>query len=268
MTPSLFYRSNKPVSAALRQAVGTDEVCCALMDDDDLVSSLTRQVKQEVVENYLLERRLIELQIEHINSLAGGAIKQAQAAGFRLARLSALMIEPDMKLRLEAILGVTLSCYWNSCLEVKFKGQVRFISARALTRNAKFRKVVLESYSRLHSWMKRYEEKYAQIVDECSAVNRNIEFFQRNFDLLSIVNFLKGLDTLGLERKRILGENFTAQEMAALDQNLYIGPVSVEKLDLPLALNLPVTDSIRGKLCNLADEVFTRYPEKVKKILR
>lgn len=236
--------------------------------DEDSVSSLTRQVKVEVVENYLLERRLIELQVEHIDSMVGGAMKQAQDVGLRLARLSSLMIEPDMQLRLDAMLGVKPSGFWISFLNAKFKGGVRFIGARALTKSAKFRKVLLESYSRLYSWMKQYEERYVQIENECSAVNRNIESFQRNFDILSIINFLKGLDTLGVERKKILGENFTAQEMAALDKNLFIGPVSVEKFNVPVPLHLPAPDAIRGKLCMLADEIFTRYPEKVRKILR
>lgn len=235
--------------------------------DDDLVLSLTRQVKEEVVKNYLLERRLIELQTEHLFSMAGSAIKQAQAAGLRLARLSSLMIEPEMRLRLDELLGVKTGCFWGSCLDAKFRGHVRFISTRAFTKNAKFRKLILESYSRLHSRMGRYEQEYGQVLNECSAVNSNIEAFQRNFDLLGIVNFLKGLDTVGTERKKILGDNFTAQEMAALDQNLYIHPVAVEKLNIPVPLHLPALDSIRGKLCTLADEVFVRYPGKVRKIL-
>lgn len=235
--------------------------------DDDLISSLTRQVKQEVVENYLLERRLIELQIDHVEELAGAARKQAQAVGLRLARISTLMIEPGMRGRLDEILGVNLTCFWTSCLEGKYRGQVRFIRARGLTKNSKFRKVVLEAYSRLHSWMARYEKMYGRIAEECKAVNTNIETFQRNFDLLCILNFLKGLDTQGIERKKILGENFTAREMGALDQNLYINPVSVEKIDVPPPLHLPAPDSVRGKLCMLADEIFVRYPEKVRKIL-
>jgi hypothetical protein len=235
--------------------------------DEDLVCSLTRQVKQEVVENYLLERRLIELETEHLNSLAGAAIKQAHAVGLRLARVSSLMIEPEMRRRLDEMLGLDPSSYWCSCLEERFRGQVRFISARALTKSAKFRKLVLESYNRLYSWMSQYEKAYTQMIEECAAVNRNIEGFQKNFDLLCIVNFLRGLDTVGIERKKILGENFTAQEMAALDQNLYIRPISVAKFNVPPPLHLPAPEAIRGKLSALADQVFARYPEKIRKIL-
>ncbi len=238
------------------------------MDEDDLVSSLTRQVKAEVVENYLFERRLIELQIEHLHSMAGAAMQQAQEAGLRLARISNLMIEPEMQLRLDAILGGKPPGFWLTFLGAKYRGGVRLIGARALTKRAKFRKVVLESYGRFHARMEQYEEKYARFVEECSAVNRNIESFQRNFDILSIVNFLKSLDTLGIERKKILGENFTAQETASLDQSLFIRPIAVEKFHVPAPWHLPAPDAIRGKLCMLVEEICTRYPEKVSKILR
>ena len=56
--------------------------------------------------------------------------------------------------------------------------------------------------------------------------------------------------------------------MAELDKNLYISPVSMEKLNVPAPLDLPESDSIRGKLCNLAEEIFERYGEEVKKILK
>jgi hypothetical protein len=235
--------------------------------EDDLILSLTRQVKEEVVENYLLERRLIELQIEHLDKLAAETRRQALTTGLRLARLSVLMIEPDMRRRLVEMLGMSACGFWVGCLDGKLKGRVRLISAWGLTQKAKFRKVLLESYSRLYHRMEEYKGRYEDVEIERSAVNRNIDSFQKNFDLLSILNFLRSLDMRGIERKKILGDNFTAEEMAELDKNLYISPVSMEKLDVPAPLDLPVPDSIRGELGNLAEEIFRRYQEKVRKIL-
>ena len=40
------------------------------MTEDDLLTCLTRQVKEDVIENYLTERRLVELQIEELESTA------------------------------------------------------------------------------------------------------------------------------------------------------------------------------------------------------
>ena len=238
------------------------------MMEEDLVTSLTRQVKEEVIENYLLERRLIEVQIEHLDTQAAEIRKLASTVGLRLARLSSLMIQPDMQSRLQELFGMSSCCFWVACLNVKFKRKVRRISVRALTKKAKFRKVILQSYSRLLYWMTQYKEQYEELTNECSAVNRNIDSFQKNFDLLSILNFLRNLDMHGLEKKKILGDNFTAMEMAELDKNLYISPVSMEKLNVPPPLDLPESGSIRGKLGNLAEETFQSYGEEVKKILR
>ena len=42
-----------------------------------------------------------------------------------------------------------------------------------------------------------------------------------------------------------MGDNFTAREMAELDNNLYIRPVSMEILDVPAPLDIPEPGSIR-----------------------
>ncbi len=238
------------------------------MMQDDLVTSLTRQVKEEVIKNYLLERRLIDLQVEGLNTQASEIRRRAAMVRLRLARLSTLMIQPDMQNRLQEILGISSSYFWGACRNVQFKWGVRLIRVRALSKSAKFRKVILESYSRLSYRMAQYREQYEELSHECSAVNMNIDSFQKKFDLLSILNFLRNLDTCGIERKKILGDNFTATEIAELDKNLYIGPVSMEKLDVPAPLDLPEPGSIRGKLGDLAEELFQRYRGEVIKILR
>ena len=238
------------------------------MMEEDLVTSLTRQVKEEVIENYLLERRLIELQIEQLNTQAAQMRRHAWFVGLRLTRLSSLMIQPDMQNRLLEILRIEVHCFWVACVNVEFKRKVRLIGVIALTKKAKFRKVLLESYSRLYYRMNQYKAQYEELAEECSAVNRNIDTFQKNFDLLAILNFLRNLDMPGIEKKKILGDNFTAREMAELDKNLYISPIAVEKLDVPAPLDIPSPDSIRGKLCGLAEEIFERYGEEVKRILK
>ncbi len=236
--------------------------------EDDLVTSLTRQVKEEVIENYLLERRLIELQIENLNRQADETRRQASMVGRRLARLSFLMIDTDMQSRLKEILVMGTGYFWVACLNVKFKRHVRLIRVRALTQKGKFRKLVLESYARLYYRMTKYKRQYEDLACERLAVNSNIDSFHKNFDLLSILNFIRNLDTQEIERKKILGDNFTAKEIAELDKNLYISPVSMEKLDAPPPLDLPEAGSIREELCRLADEISQRYVKELKETMR
>ena len=56
--------------------------------------------------------------------------------------------------------------------------------------------------------MKRYEEAYDELSGLCQAVNSNIKHFQGNFDLLTLLSFLKSLDAGTLERKHFLGGEF------------------------------------------------------------
>ena len=55
--------------------------------DEDLICSLTCQVREDILQNYLTERRLVGLQIEDIENQAEGARRQARRPGRRLNRL-------------------------------------------------------------------------------------------------------------------------------------------------------------------------------------
>lgn len=188
--------------------------------EDDLVTSLTRQVKEEVIEHYLLERRLIELQIENLNGMADAARMQAWKVGRRLARLSSLMIHPALRNRLATTIGVGTSHFWVDCLNIDFARHVRLIRVRALTQKGRFRKLIIECYARLYQCMTKYKQQYDDLACERRAVNRNIDSFQKNFDLLAMLSFFRNLDVQGMEKRKILGDNFTPQEMAELDKNL------------------------------------------------
>ena len=236
--------------------------------EDDLVSSLTYQVKEEVIQNYVMERRLVELQIEDVRQRAARTSLQARITGKRLNRLGFLMIRPELLDQLGEILHLSSGCFWKACMEEKFSWKVRLVRVRALTQKGKFRKLVVESYSRLYDQMKLYRRHYDDLSLECAAVNRNIETFGKNFDLLAILNFLRNLDLRGLERKKILGENFTANEVASLDKSLYIGPISLEKFGVPLPLDLPETHQIEASLSKISDEIYQKYGADVRKMLR
>jgi len=235
--------------------------------EDDLVSSLTYQVKEEVIQNYVMERRLLDLQIEEVRKRAARVSIQARVTGKRLNRLALLMIRPEMIDRLVEVLRLPNEGFWKGSLEQDFSRKVRLIQVRALTRKGKFRKLVIEAYSRFYERMQQYRRHYEDLSQECAGVNRNIETFAKNFDLLAILNFLRNLDMRGLERKKILGENFTAKELATLDRNLYIGPISLDKFDIPIPLDVPETNQVEGKLSKISDEIYRKYGDEVRKIL-
>lgn len=236
--------------------------------EDDLITGLTRQVKEEIVENYLAERRLIDIQVEDIEKRAEDLIFEAAKTGMRLSRLAYLMTDAEMVGRLMGrILKTPKDPYWDRCLEGSRPRGVRFIRVRALTDKGKFRKLVVEAYRRLHQWMDTYRKAHEDLRADCEAVNRNIVSFRKNFDLLSIVGFLKSLDIQQIDKQRILGENFTSSEVSSLERSMYVHSIDFEKLDVPSPLPLPIPDAVEDSLGDLAGEIYTRHKARVKSIM-
>ena len=235
--------------------------------DEDLIASLTCQVREDLIQNYLTERRLIGLQIEEVENQAAEAKRQAHRTGRRLNRLVHLMIHPEMVKKLFTLLKVPQPSFWNDCSQEQFSRGVRFIRVRALTDRGRFRKLVLEAYLRLYRRMRRYGETYEELNGLCRAVNSNIKHFQENFDLLTMLSFLKSLDTSTLERKHFLGGNFTAEELASVDQKLYIGLIKFEELQVPVPLLLSKPEQVEAPITELAHEVYGKYQKYVRRLL-
>ncbi|ROQ90874.1 hypothetical protein [Desulfosoma caldarium] len=236
--------------------------------EDDLITCLTRQVKEEVLENYLTQRRLIELETEDVETQAKAVRALAQNVGKRFTRLGYLTMDPEMLKTLIAILDIPQDSYWRECLEKPFARGVRFIKVTALTHKGKFRKLLLESYNRLLAWMAKYKDAFKDLELEVRALNANIQAFQSNFDLLTILNFLKSLDVCGLEQKHFLGSNFTAEEIMSIEKKLYIHPHKFERFQLPPPLDLPAPALVQDALGKLADEVFRKHHNQIKRLMR
>jgi hypothetical protein len=236
--------------------------------DDDLIQCLTHEVKEEVIENYLTERRLLEIQMENLHEQAKLLRERARKSGLRLTRLGYLMIHPEMLERLRLILGIERGTYWMDHLEKSFNRGVRFIRVRAFREKIRFKKLVLEACHRMYKWMGKYRKAYHELELEYQAVNFNIQTFHKNFDLLTILSFLRGLDTSALERKHFMGENFTAEEMASVDQKLYIRPIDFKKLEVPAPLNLPPEETIEEKLGVLAGEVYSKHQTQARGLMQ
>lgn len=237
------------------------------MIEDDLIGSLTRQVKEEVLENYLTERRLIRLQVEEVERAVETVIVQAVRVGRRLNRLALLMVHPEMKRRMLDTLKVPQPSFWAESAQKRFSRRIRLIRVNAITDRRKFRKLVVESYRRLFEQVGKYRKTHESLRKECEAVNHNIRNFQKNFDLLNILNFLRSLDIQGIERKQVLGDNFSPEEMASVDQKLYIKPLSIDAFPIPPPLELPPPSAVEAVLIGLSEEVFRKYADQVKNLM-
>ncbi|MCE5245215.1 MAG: hypothetical protein ABFD98_03245 [Syntrophobacteraceae bacterium] len=234
---------------------------------EDIVASLTRQVKEEVLENYVAERRLLEAQIEDLEDRAKRTRSVSVQAGRRLNRLSFLMLRPERRQTLKTLLNVPSPSFWEYGIDEPFSKKVPVLHVRGLTAGSRFRKLVLEACSRALLHMESYRSAYEDLQAECRAVNRNISQFRKNFDLLTILQFLRGLDPVEIERRNILGENFSSQEIASLDRRLFIPDVQFDRFDVPPPVPLPERRTVEASLARLAKEIFEAHADAVRRLM-
>ena len=76
-------------------SISTFTDCAEGAMEDDIVAALTHEVKEEIIESYFYERRLIEEQFKYVNELAVGVIELEENLYKRFARIYVLLQEPQ-----------------------------------------------------------------------------------------------------------------------------------------------------------------------------
>jgi hypothetical protein len=236
---------------------------------DDIISALTQEVKQEVVENYLYERRLMEEQIAYVKELAEETRQLQDTAYRRFARIYELLGEEEFVDQFVQVLGLNSVPFETRFQEdPDFRKGLKFIKVWGLTHKAKFKRLLSEAYRRLFRWNAVYAEGYENFEAECRAANHNLKRFQEGFDLLTILNFLKDMDVDFIEKKHWLSDNFTPEEMTAVEKSLTFKAIRIERFDLVPPPNLPEPKGIQGELDDLADCVFGECAVRIKSYVR
>ena len=236
---------------------------------DDFISALTLEVKEEVIQNYLYERRLVEEQIHYAEELAEHVAQLQEMLFGRFARMYDLLFETEFINELMDILGLKEPPFNDRIdRDSKYRKNVRFIKIRGLTDRTRFRKLTLEAYQRLVTWNDKYKEAHEDLKEECKAVNSNLTKFEKNHDLLTIISFLKSMDVGETVKKHFMGENFTPEELGAVEKSLHFKPVRIEQFNLIQPLQLPDPDAVQKKLGALANAVYTKYSNRTKELIK
>jgi len=236
---------------------------------DDIAAALTQEVKEEVIENYLYERRLVEGQINYVKELAEHAAQLQGKLSWRFARVYDLLPEARFLnefVRLIEVEGAPFKDRFGKVPEYR-KG-VRFIKVHGFTDRGRFKKLVSESYRRLLAWNDQYKEGYEDLEQECKAVNDNLKKFEDDYDLLTILNFLRDMDVEGIQRKHFLGDNFTPEEIGSIETSLRFKPIRIEQFKLIPPPSLPKIAAIQRQLNALADSVYGQCCDRVKVLIK
>ncbi|MDO9566110.1 MAG: hypothetical protein Q7J15_05155 [Candidatus Desulfaltia sp.] len=236
---------------------------------DDFISALTREVKEEVIQNYLYERRLIEEQILYAEELAKHATQLQEMLCCRFARMYDLLFEAGFINEFINILGLKEPPFNDRIdKDSKYRKDLRSIKVRGFTDKARFKKLTLEAYQRLVTWNNKYKEAHENLKEECNAVNTTLAKFEKNHDLLTIINFLKSMDVGDIVKKHFMGENFTPEELGAVEKSLHFKPVQIKRFNLIQPPQLPDPDAVQKELGALANDVYAKFSDKTKALIK
>lgn len=204
------------------------------MSDEDLIAGLQAQVKREVIERYVRERRILEeeinLVLEDASAWHGGLA--AWERGRR--RLASALLTPKAGRQFFEAAG--LGEYDGPA-----KRKHRFKRPRAWTKCGAYVRLVRHLYTELWEEGQKLAAERERLLKLMEEVNRDIRHFENCHDMMAISAYLRSLDPAELKRRKFLGVNFTAREMALSAEALSFKPIANGRLELEQARLEPVS---------------------------
>ena len=76
------------------------------------------------------------------------------------------------------------------------------------------------------------------------------------------------MDVGEIVKKHFMGENFTPEELGAVEKSLHFKPVRIEQFNLIQALQLPDPDTVRKELGALANTVYTKCSDRTEDLIK
>lgn len=195
------------------------------MSDDDLIAGLQAQVKKEVVERYVRERRILEeeinLVLEDASAWHGGLAAWAR----QRRRLASALLTPEAGRRF--FKAANLGEYDGPA-----RRKHRFDKPKALTRRGAYQRLIGRLYRGVWEEAQSLAAERQRLLKLMDEVNRDILHFEANHDMMALSAYLRSLDPGELQRRKLLGVNFTAKEQALSAEALSFKPIARERLEL------------------------------------
>ncbi|MEW5912022.1 MAG: hypothetical protein AB1814_05670 [Thermodesulfobacteriota bacterium] len=199
------------------------------MANDDFIQALQQSVKQEIVQNYFRERRIIEEEVLLVTE-AASAFLGGLAAWDKAAAILGRALLTDQGARLFFALAGLPPPEPQAVAQVAPAVGLRPI--RGLTQAGRYRSLVAGLYQGLWEQAQELKQERQRALELMQEVNGDIRAFEANHDLMTLASYLRSLDPAELQRRKILGVNFTAAEKALSAEALSFRPLKQAAMGL------------------------------------
>lgn len=187
---------------------------------DDFIDALNYQVKEEIINNYFRERLILEEEIAEYDEVIAEYRKLEGEVRDLRDQLACLLVNQKNFREFFSLLGFSkppLNRLGHGNLADRAPSCPIGLTPRGFTKKGRYVKMTLDTYGMFSAKATVGKEKTEAIFALANEINNDIKKFNLNFDLMSIISFLKSLDTDMRMKKKIMGDNFSVAEIGSLE---------------------------------------------------
>lgn len=226
------------------------------MSEDDFIAGLTQAVKREVVSRYLKDRRVLEEEIAILNEDVCSLHGDDCSLDYMIDRLAGALFSLEAARDYFALAGLAPP----ERLPDPPTGQARPLGLTLCGRYKNLVDSLYQAVYRKNQALNKETEDTAKLLAE---VNRDIKHFESVNDVLALTSYLRSLDLTGLQKAKLLGENFTFSEREGLVGSLAFRPVKAESLELPSSRELAEPGRQKGATAKLLKKICRENRAKI-----
>ena len=232
---------------------------------DDFIDSLNYQVKAEAVGRYLRERLILDEEVnEYQEVLARYRVLEGETRQIR-DDLACLLVTPQNFKAFFVALGFSrppLARLGHADI-LRGPSCPVGLSPRGFTKKGRYVNVVMQTYALLYEKARAGGEAAENIFSLASEINRDIKRFHQNFDLMSILTFLKSMDLEMLVKQKFMGGNFTAAEINSIEHEMTFKKISARNDGLRAWPELPAPAEAERLTSDLLTRIFKEERESI-----
>ena len=217
---------------------------------DDFIDALNFQVKEEVVGNYLRERCILEEEINIYNEKLDEYLASEEKARQARQDLACLLVTPENFDEFFRLIGFDRTPLVRlGELDEKYGAPACPVglTPRGFTQKGRYLELVFKTYEILNKKSRDASRAADALLELAAEINSDITRFHQNYDLLGLLHFLKSMDISMELKKKYLGDNFEAKDLASLEKNMTFRKVAPEKRGVRTWPVLPDPELVRKR---------------------
>lgn len=239
--------------------------------DDDFLTSLTFQVKEEVVKRYLRERLILEEEIQEYEELLADYLIICDEARTLRDHLACLLVNPDNFRSYWKLLGFDnppLTRLGHGPLAEQAPSCPIGLTPKGFTKRGRYVKIVRDTYALFYAKAAIGRDAAENLFNLANEINEDIRKFHLNFDIMSIINFLKNMDVQQRVKKRIMGSNFTAAEIGSIEEKMLFNKLKPRDAGVRSWPELPEPAKAARETASFVADIFIKERERILPALR